>query len=1073
MSAHFGNSALNGWLLGKSGEMHKLKPFRLVAAVLLGVFTILGAAEAAVPADVRWDAAIGLSPTPAESGLDAFLALPQISARMQPLGITANIDAGKLQLSGAQDLEQVRAALFDEAAESTDFLGGPVELTLSLPTGNQPIRLELESRPGTGYVWEVLGSANDRYAQSGEGSFEMRYAGPGAPAVQTIDLQSQGKGGGVVHLVYRRPFQADEPIHARVSLQVVKTSGIIELTDPTPSQPIEGSTPSNGSAAAAAAASLPPRAALPTSYDARTLGIVPPVRNQGSCGSCWAFGTVGVMEIAIRKGGGPLTDLSEQFLVSCNKDGWSCNGGLTASKYHYNTLGNYQTAAGAVLESVKPYTATNGSCSADYAKSYRASGWQFLTGYEWTMPGNDVIKNAIMTYGAVTARVCADNGWHSYTGGVYSPSSNGCGGSINHQVDLVGWNDATQSWILRNSWATTWGEAGYMRIKYDPAGTTSRVGEGASWVTYTGTPGTQYSLAVTSSGAAAVAISASPSTYAGTTNYSKTGILSGTALTLTAPTKAGSATFVSWTGCTANVGTSCTVSMTGNKTVTATYAVTPTYALTVTSSGAAGVAISASPSTYAGTTNYSKTGIASGTALTLTAPTKAGSTTFANWTGCTASAGTSCTVSMTGNKTVTATYAVTPTYALTVSSSGAAAVAISASPSTYAGTTNYSKSGIASGTALTLTAPTKAGSNTFARWTGCTASTGTRCTVSMTADKTVTATYAVTPTYDLEVTSIVLAPNSPSLNSTFSATVTVRNQGTVSTTGGWIDVWTNQSSNQGCQADGNQNQPLGTIAAGAVANFTFNGLSARSAGSKTFRALVDSYCQTAETNERNNQLTLTYSVASGGSGFNEQFNEGTAANWTRDSGAWSVLSGAYDTAGVSGMRATSSYNAQYSDVDLSVRVLRYADDESANALHIRASGEIGSDGIIANGYLFQIVRSGYFSVWKRVDGVSFPIYSWTQSSAISQGSNWNTLRVVAKGSAMRFYINGTLVWQGSDAGLSSGKVGVSMYDSGVTGDDLQVDWATLNVNPTALPTLPVILPQLGRSVPGNENGPAR
>ena len=1052
--------------------MHKLKPFRLVAPVLLCVLTILGAAQAAAPADVRWDAAIALSPVEAGGGLDALLALPQISARMQPLGITANISAGKLELSGAQDLEQVRAALFDEAAESADFLGGPVELTLSLPTGNQPIRLELESRPGTGYVWEVLGSNTDRYASSGEISFEMRYAGPGAPAVQTIDLESQGKGGGVVHLVYRRPFQADEPIHARVTLQVAKTSGVIELTDPTPSQPIEDSDPSNSSAAAAAA-SLPLRAALPASYDARTLGIVPPVRNQGGCGSCWAFGTVGVMEIAVAKGGGPVTDLSEQFLVSCNKDGWSCNGGLTASKYHYNTLGNYQTAAGAVLESVKPYTGSNGSCSSDYAKAYKASGWQFLTGSEWTMPSNDVIKNAIMTYGAVTAGVCADNGWYNYTDGVYSSSSNGCGGSTNHQIDLVGWDDATQSWILRNSWAATWGEAGYMRIKYDPAGTTSRVGEGASWVAYTGTPATLYSLNVTSSGAAAVAIGASPSTYAGTTNYSKTGIASGTALTLTAPAKAGSTPFASWTGCTSSVGTSCSVSMTGNTTVTATYAAAPTYALTVTSSGVAAVAISASPSTYAGTTNYSKTGIASGTALTLTAPTTAGSTTFASWTGCTSSSGTSCTVSMAGNKTVTATYTVAPTYALTVTSAGAAAVAISASPSTYAGTTNYSKAGIKSGTALTLTAPTKAGSNTFANWTGCTSSAGTRCTVSMTDNTTVTAIYAVTPTYDLAVTSIVLAPSSPSLNSTFSATVTVRNQGTVSTTDGWIDVWTNQSGKQGCKADGNQNQPLGTIAAGAVANFTFDGLTARSAGSNTFRVFVDSYCQTAETNESNNQGTLIYSVASGGSGFNEQFNSGAAANWTRDSGAWSVLSGVYDTAGVSGMRATTSYNAQYTDVDLSARVLRYADDDSANALHIRASGAVGSDGIIANGYLFQIVRSGYFSVWKRVGGVSSAIYSWTQSSAISQGSNWNTLRVVAKGSAMRFYINDTLVWQGSDASLSSGKVGVSMYDSGVTGDDFQVDWATLNANPIAMPTLPVVLPQLGRSVPGNENGLAR
>lgn len=103
------------------------------------------------------------------------------------------------------------------------------------------------------------------------------------------------------------------------------------------------------------------------------------------------------------------------------------------------------------------------------------------------MPTNDQIKNAIITYGAVTAGVCVDNGWYTYSGGVYNPTSNVCGGSTNHQIVLVGWNDATQSWILRNSWGPSWGESGYMRIRYNPTGTNSRVGEGTSWIKYVGT----------------------------------------------------------------------------------------------------------------------------------------------------------------------------------------------------------------------------------------------------------------------------------------------------------------------------------------------------------------------------------------------------------------------------------------------------------------------------------------------------------------------------------------------------------------------------------------------------------
>ncbi|WP_201092542.1 C1 family peptidase [Thiocystis minor] len=358
-------------------------------------------------------------------------------------------------------------------------------MTLELPAGNQPVTLELQTRLSAGYRWEVIPTRQGRYAESDESRFEMRYPGFGAPAIQTLELQSTGAGDGVVQLVYRRPFDTQEPIHARLQMRVVRNAGLIEITDPTPTELLledASQTTANGDPYAQLLAK-----ALPASYDARTLGIVPPVRDQKTCGSCWSFGTVAVMETAIKKGGGPLADLSEQFLISCNKNGWGCNGGLTASQYHYNTLGYSQTVAGAVLETAKPYLATNGSCPSAYPHPYKASAWQFITGSEWTMPTNDQIKNAIITYGAVTAGVCVDNGWDSYTGGVYRSTSNVCNGSTNHQIALVGWNDATQSWILRNSWGPNWGESGYMRIAYDPAGKTSRVGEGTSWIKYVGT----------------------------------------------------------------------------------------------------------------------------------------------------------------------------------------------------------------------------------------------------------------------------------------------------------------------------------------------------------------------------------------------------------------------------------------------------------------------------------------------------------------------------------------------------------------------------------------------------------
>lgn len=113
---------------------------------------------------------------------------------------------------------------------------------------------------------------------------------------------------------------------------------------------------------------------------------------------------------------------------------------------------------------------------------------------------------------------------------------------------------------------------------------------------------------------------------------------------------------------------------------------------------------------------------------------------------------------------------------------------------------------------------------------------------------------------DFVVTRVTLNPGSPTRNRTFSATVTVKNQGTASGDGRYLDVWTNQATSRSCGAAGNQRKSVGTLAAGASATFTFTSLSAGTRGSKTFRGFVDSQCGTAESNEGNNQLTKTYTV---------------------------------------------------------------------------------------------------------------------------------------------------------------------------------------------------------------------
>ena len=116
------------------------------------------------------------------------------------------------------------------------------------------------------------------------------------------------------------------------------------------------------------------------------------------------------------------------------------------------------------------------------------------------------------------------------------------------------------------------------------------------------------------------------------------------------------------------------------------------------------------------------------------------------------------------------------------------------------------------------------------------------------------------PLPDFVVTSVVLTPLSPKANGTFTAKVTVKNQGPGSGNAGYLDVWTNQPVSQTCPADGNAYAVIGTLAAGASKAVTVAGLRAGAAGAKTLRTLVDSYCQIAEANDDNNQAVMTYSV---------------------------------------------------------------------------------------------------------------------------------------------------------------------------------------------------------------------
>lgn len=161
-------------------------------------------------------------------------------------------------------------------------------------------------------------------------------------------------------------------------------------------------------------------------------------------------------------------------------------------------------------------------------------------------------------------------------------------------------------------------------------------------------------------------------------------------------------------------------------------------------------------------------------------------------------------------------------------------------------------------TRVTLTA-TAASDSTFMGWSGGGCSGTSTCVVTMDANQTVNAMFN-RRLPDFVVTGITLTPTSPAANTTFTANVTVTNQGAASGDGKRLTVWSNRTTVQTCGASGGKSVTVGTLANGASKTLTITRLTAGAKGAKMLRAFVDSGCATAESNEGNNQFTTSYTV---------------------------------------------------------------------------------------------------------------------------------------------------------------------------------------------------------------------
>ena len=197
--------------------------------------------------------------------------------------------------------------------------------------------------------------------------------------------------------------------------------------------------------------------------------------------------------------------------------------------------------------------------------------------------------------------------------------------------------------------------------------------------------------------------------------------------------------------------------------------------------------------------------------------------------------------------------------------------------------------------------------------------------------------------------------------------------------------------------------------------------------------------------------------------------------WVVHKGTWTLSNYNYlTTVGVAGKASTISHINDYATLTFEVRMKRAGCVGCANTLAIRGNPVLDTVGWWKTEYTFDYTNSGLFSVWRDYNGTYTALKNWTSTSTIDQGG-WNTLKVTANGSTLKFYINGTLVWSGVDSTYGSGRVGIGMYRNATsTSNKLWLDWAQLTTVVTSAPEIDAaeVIPADQVEVPGGDRNMA-